>query len=155
MNNPSELKESYLIAKLQTLVNKNTHLVIQIGKILFKKKPEFFSKFLKQFVEKIDLSLASLEIIYRLVKSCKVEQEFLDVYIKNWLEFCKKEEGQNQTQYVQLICRLVNELMEEKLFDPSSSLEIWISFCSHFKTDKFVAGMHKMIEQTLKARDQK
>lgn len=50
---------------------------------------------------------------------------------------------------------MVNDLMKKGLFDPSSSLEVWITLCSYFKTDRFVASMHKMIEQTLKAKDLK
>lgn len=95
---PSALKEDLLLSKLQTAVNLNTQLVILIGQKLFLLRPSFFKKLLAQFVEKIDMNLASVEIVYRLVKTCKVEQSFLDVYIKNWFEKCKKEEGQSQSK---------------------------------------------------------
>lgn len=45
------------------------------------------------FIDKIEMSLGSLEVVYKLIKKCKIEQSFLDRYIKNWFEKCKKEEG--------------------------------------------------------------
>lgn len=152
---PEALKEEVLFSRLQAAVNQNTQLVVLLGNKLFQLKPLLFKKLLSQFAENIEMNLGSVEVVYKLIKTCRVEQSFLDVYIKNWFDKCKKEEGQSQARNLQLICRMVTQLMEEKLFDPSVSLEVWITFCSQFRTDRFVAAMHKMIEQTLKTKDLK
>ncbi len=112
-----------------------------------------FKEFLKEIKDNIDLSLDSLEIVYKLLKICEIDQEFLDAYIHKWLNHCKETQNPHQQSKLRLICKLVVELIERKLFDPSHSLEVWIHFCSHFKTNKFVNEMHRLIKKTLKDKN--
>lgn len=48
---------------------------------------------------------------------------------------------------------MVKTLIEEKLFDPKISMEIWITYCSQFKPDRSVVELYKAIEKHVKASD--
>ena len=99
--------------------------------------------------------MGSLDVVYKLLKTCEVSQEFLDSYVKKWFQHCKNEvEGSNQKKKVRLICRLVIELLDSGKFDPSPSVEIWIDFCSAFKNNKLATEMYKKIMEKLKSQEE-
>jgi hypothetical protein len=150
---PDSLTKKYFFENLQRLVNQDSDLVARIGIILAEKRQPLFKDFLLEMKNNIDLNLRSLEIIYKLLNAIKIDQDFINAYIKKWIDHCDNLEEKNESNKLVLICKFFTELIKRKLFDPSKNMEIWIHFCLQNNTHKCVKEMDKLLRVTLKENE--
>lgn len=85
-------KSDLLLQNLEKVLDLNPSLVSGLIIILSKEKPQLFKRCLNKFVG-FSPNINSLEVIFRTIQNVKVPQSFLNQYIYQWFEACKKLEN--------------------------------------------------------------
>lgn len=78
-----------------------------------------------------------MEIVYFLTKVTRLDQRFLDEFIRLCFDQCLENQEKSATR-IKTIITFVIELSEKKQFDPTNRIEIWLMYCSEFKKTRGV-----------------
>ena len=90
----------------------------------------------------------TMEVIYPILKVFEVDQLFLNSYLHCWFRQCEEVNEYSQTR-IRRIIKFMSELIDKKLFDITSKIEVWLYYANNFESTKGMKEFHALLKNTL------
>ena len=145
--NPYALGEDDIfIENISGIVEHNPKTISSIMVYLSDNYKELMTLSLKKFVNNVKITINSLEVVFYILQTTELPQEFLDCYIYEWFKYCKtlNDDPKNQARKLKLISKFLTHQLEKKLFDATTCYEVWINFCTEFDHFKCAKDLQKL-----------
>ena len=142
-NNPCG---SLWLDSIPGIVEHNPKMISNIMVNLTTAYHDIMSVTLKIFIDEVKMTINSLEVIFQVLQTTQLPQEFLDCYIYKWFEYCKtlNEDPKIQRRKLKLISSFLTHLLEKKLFNAATCYDVWMKFCTEFEHFKSVKDLSKL-----------
>lgn len=95
----------------------------------------------------------TMEVIYPVLKVFEVDQVFLNSYLHCWFRQCEEVNEFTQTR-IRRIIKFMNELIDKKMFDITTKIEVWYYYANRFESTKGMREFHSLMKNTLNHMDQ-
>ena len=145
--NPYALGEDDIfIENISGIVEHNPKTISNIMVYLSDSYKSLMTLSLKKFVNNVKITINSLEVVFYILQTTELPQEFLDCYIYEWFKYCKtlNDDPKNQARKLKLISKFLTHQLEKKLFDATTCYEVWINFCTEFDHFKCAKDLQKL-----------
>jgi hypothetical protein len=146
----------YMLAQDQTyldsipgIVENNPKTISNIMVNLSKNYQNLMTQSLKMFLDHVEMTINSLEVVFYMLQTTELPQEFLDCYIYRWFHYCKtlNHDAKIQRRKLKLISSFLTHLVEKKMFDASACYDVWMEFCTAFDHFKSVKDLQKLLTE--------
>lgn len=134
-----------LIDNLHHLVQDDPQLTVRILTALARHRPNVFTEALLKLAGNIQLTVNSLEVVYSISIIVVIDQSFLDAYVAKWFHACTDLDVAPKKRNINLICKLLTELIKRNIFDMTKRLELWVHYCNYFSS----FGFHKDLKDLI------
>lgn len=145
----SEEKSSVWLDAIPGVVEHNPKIISNILVNLSKNYHSLMSDSLKKFIDNVNMTINSLEVVFYVLQTTLLPQEFQDCYIFKWFEYCKtlNDDPKIQRRKLKLISSFLTHLLEKNLFNASTCYDVWMKFCMEFDHFKSVKDLQKLLQE--------
>lgn len=108
-------KTSVWLDAIPGIVEHNPKIISNILVNLSESYHSLMSDSLKKFIDNVNMTINSLEVVFYVLQTTLLPQEFLDCYIYKWFEYCKtlNDDPKIQRRKLKLISSFLTHLLEK------------------------------------------
>ena len=143
-------KTSVWLDAIPGIVEHNPKIISNILVNLSESYHSLMSDSLKKFIDNVNMTINSLEVVFYVLQTTLLPQEFLDCYIYKWFEYCKtlNDDPKIQRRKLKLISSFLTHLLEKNQFNASTCFDVWMKFCMEFDHFKAVKDLQKLLVES-------
>ncbi len=146
---PNLLSRNYLSSNFGRLIEENGEVMEHIFFVLAQQRADIFNELLKRLAESARVEIATIELMFKLSTKCTVEQRYLDIFVERCFLECKGMDGPARKAHLKMVCEFVCHLIRRGLFDCKSKTEAWLTYCTQYKSNKYVNEFRKFVAAPL------